>query len=329
MNISIEENKINFTFENDECNISIINAIRRELMNGIKLYALHSSNAEVYSNISSFYTDFLLKNRLSLMPLIYDNIRNKKIEMHLCKDGELNEPFKNETRDIISVTLNDFIIYEVNNEGKKTKIKNEDVFVYPTMEILWLKPQQQIHLKYRELKEGNGYEHAMYQGFRVSKYETTGSNRYGEPSKISMVMESLGRIKEPKDALFIVLNILSQKIENIKKNIMNVASGTNIIMIDERYMQVTITNETFTLNNIIKHYIMTYLDEISNYSSDFTNLFNVSCNQIHPLKTDFKLQIQLYESFNPEIQGEKEFKKIITNACERAIKDINTIISVI
>lgn len=316
---SIQDTNIEFK-TGPKANIAVVNALRRELMSGVEVYALHENNVTVYSNISPFYTEFLVKNRLALMPIIYENINNKRIELHLCDKEDLSKPLKNNTNDNMSVTLDDFRIFEVFDSGDRQTINNDEVFLYPNMEILWLKPDQQIHLKYDGFKKGNGYEHAMYQAFRISEYSTKGSNKYGEPSEISMTMESIGRI-DPTNALFIVLNNLINKVENFRKNIVDIGSGTNIVMIDDHYMQVSVLNENFTLCNIIKHYIVQQLDK---ETDDFTTRFNVSSNQIHPLKKEFKIQIQAYEPY--ELSGEQEFKNIILKACDAVTKDLSDII---
>ena len=321
MNFSIEDNFV--ALNNTKLNIALVNALRRELMNGIDVYAMHEDNATVYVNDSPFYTEFLLKNRLSLMPIIYENVNNKRIEIHLCSPDDLSKPLKNNTIDNLSVTLNEFQVFEVLDNGDRQALSNEEIFLYPNMEVLWLKPYQQIHLKYDGVKRGNGYEHSMYQTFRISNYSMSGSNRYGEPQEITMVMESLGRI-DPINALNSVLNNMINKVENFRKNIIDIGSGTNISMIDDHYMQVILLNESFTLCNIIKYYIMKYLDNMTGNKDDFTRLFNVSSNQTHPLKKEFKIQIQLYEPY--VLNGEQEFKEVILKACDAVIQDLSKLI---
>ena len=321
MSFSIENNIL--ALNNTKLNIALVNALRRELMSGIDVYAMHEENAIMYANDSQFYTEFLLKNRLSLMPIIYENVNNKHIELHLCNSNDLSKPLKNETNENMSVTLSNFQVFEVLDNGDRQALNNEEIFLYPNMEILWLKPYQQIHLKYDGLKRGNGYEHSMYQTFRISSYSMRGSNRYGEPEEITLVMESLGRI-DPTNGLNSVLNNMINKVENFRKNIVDIGSGTNISMIDEHYMQLVLFNETFTLCNIIKYYIMKYLDELTGYKEDFTRLFNVSSNQTHPLKKEFKIQIQLYEPY--ALSGEQEFKKVILKACDAVTQDLTKLI---
>ena len=53
---------------------------------------------------------------------------------------------------------------------------------------------------------------------------------------------------------------------------------------------------------------MKYLDNMTGNKDDFTRLFNVSSNQTHPLKKEFKIQIQLYEPY--ALNGEQEFKEV-------------------
>ena len=321
MNFLIEENTV--SLKNTKINIALVNAIRRELMSGVDVCAMHEDNVTVYSNSSPFYTEFLVKNRLALMPVVYENVNNRRIEMHLCNKEDMSQPLKNNTNSNMSVTLSDFKIFEVLDNGDRNSVEPQEIFLYPNMEIVWLKPQQQIHLKYDGFKKGNGYAHAMYQAFRISNYSAEGNNRYGEPDNITLVMESLGRI-EPVNALNSVLNSIINKIENFRKNIVDIGSGTNINMVDDHYMQLYVLNENFTLCNIIKHYIMQKLDNLTGNKDDFTSLFNVSSNQTHPLKNEFKIQIQLYEPY--ALNGEKEFKNIILAACDAGIKEVSEII---
>lgn len=69
---------------------------------------------------------------------------------------------------------------------------------------------------------------------------------------------------------------------------------------------------------------MQKLDNLTGNKDDFTSLFNVSSNQTHPLKNEFKIQIQLYEPY--ALNGEKEFKNIILSACDAGIKEVSEII---
>ena len=50
MSFSVQENSISIKSES-KINIAVINAIRRELMSGVTVYALHEDNVNVYSNI--------------------------------------------------------------------------------------------------------------------------------------------------------------------------------------------------------------------------------------------------------------------------------------
>ena len=69
---------------------------------------------------------------------------------------------------------------------------------------------------------------------------------------------------------------------------------------------------------------MKILDEQTGYKDDFTRLFNVSSNQTHPLKNEFKIQIQLYEPY--ALNGEQDFKKVILNACNAVTRDLTKLI---
>ncbi len=53
-----------------------------------------------------------------------------------------------------------------------------------------------------------------------------------------------------------VLNNMINKLNNIKNNVIDVGSNTNVVMIDDHYCKFTIMNETFTLCNILKYYIV-------------------------------------------------------------------------
>lgn len=301
-----------------ENNISILNGIRREMMSGIDVYAMHEENATILLNNSPFYSDFLLKNRLPLMPIKYNNVKDKQLELHLCKQDNLSEPLKNKSQNIMQVKLQDFQIFENSDENKK--INPEEVFLYPNMTILWLRPEQEIHLKYNGFKKDNGYNHAMFQNFKITQYDHSGLDKYNNPETTLLSMESIGKI-DAITGFMIVLNKLATKLDSIKNNVVDVGSDTKITKIDDYYFTFSLQNETFTISEILKHYIIKELHKLSNYSSDITSLFNVSANQVHPLKNEIVFQIQLYEPYI--LKGEQEIKNIITVSCNSAIKEIN------
>jgi len=298
-----------------ENNISVVNAIRREMMSGIEVYALHEENATILLNNSPFYSDFLLKNRIPLMPVKYDNVKDKQLELHLCKQDNLSEPLKNITQSNMIVRLKDFQIF-----NQEEKINPEEVFLYPNMTILWLRPDQEIHLKYNGFKKDNGYSHAMFQNFKITQYEHSGLDKYNSPESTFMTMESIGKI-DAFSGFMIVLNKLATKLENIKNNVIDVGSDTKISKIDDYYFTFSLQNETFTISEILKHYIIKELDKLSNAGDNITSLFNVSANQVHPLKNEIVFQIQLYEPYI--LKGEQEIKNVITVACDNAIKELN------
>lgn len=304
-------------------NIALMNGLRRELMSGLDVYALHEENATMYSNISPFYTDFILKNRMALMPVKYESVHNRNIELHLSEKNNFLNPLKNNSQDILNVTLDDFQIIEKDESGNTTNIKPEDVFIFKNMTILWLRPGQQIHLKYSGFKKDNGYTHSMYQNFRIQHYSVYGTNNYGEPEKIKMVMTNIGKL-ETKTSLLMVLNNIITKLNNIKNNVIDVGSSTNIVMIDDHYCKFSVMNETFTVCNILKYYIVKQLHSMLGDSSQaITNFFNVSCNQVHPLKSEFIMQVQLYEPFI--ISGEEQITRTISSAIDNAVEDIEKI----
>lgn len=321
--LSINDNGVEFVSTPNN-NIALINGIRRELMAGLDVYALHEENATVYSNVSPFYTDFILKNRMALMPVKYENVNERNIELHLSEKNNFLKPLKNTTEENLNVTLNDFQIIETDSEGNVKNLDPGDIFIFKNMTILWLRPGQQIHLKYSGFKKDNGYAHAMYQNFRIQHYSVYGSNNYGEPEKIKMKLTNIGKM-QTSQSLSMVLNNMINKLNNIKNNVIDVGSNTNVVMIDDHYCKFTIMNETFTLCNILKYYIVKQFESMLDAENKIklTNFINVSSNQVHPLKSEFVMQVQLYEPFL--IDGEEQMKNTISNAIDYAVEDITKI----
>jgi len=328
--IQINDNTIEFTTTHNT-NVSIVNAIRRELMSGIEVYALHKDNAIVHINDSLFYTEFLITNRIPMIPINYEIVKNKKLQFYLCNQDNINEPLINNTNSVMHVTLQYFKIMD-----EKTEYKPDEIFVYPNMEVCWLRPNQKLHLMYDGLKQGNGYEHAMYQNFRINKYtfnpekenesikeqQDYEKTSYGDPASIKMEMESLGKIN-PKTAIMLVLNNIINKINNFMQEINDIGSKTNITMIDDKYAEVIVVDETYTLCNILKYYCIKTIDSMSNNTNNPANYFNIACNEKHPLKKEFILKIQTYDTL--DISGKIEFTNIINEACNNAIEDISNI----
>jgi DNA-directed RNA polymerase alpha subunit len=106
-NLIIKDDQINFELNNnsEQIHISLANAIRRSIISNVYTYAIDINKTIFFENTSMLNDEFL-NHRLSLIPIISDqiNINYENILISLKK--------KNDEEEMINVYVKDFICTE-------------------------------------------------------------------------------------------------------------------------------------------------------------------------------------------------------------------------
>lgn len=287
--------QINFQINsNDELKVSFINALRRILLTNIPIYGISEKKTQFTKN-SSMLDNLFLSHRLYLSPIINDdNLDIENINISLDK--------KNNSEDIISVYLNDFIV----KNGEEI-IDNKNFFKYPNILFAKLKPNQEIILN-TKLHKGTAkdlgaglspvctaFYHFVYDknSDDENRERVFDKDKNDNPSKYNFTIESCGNY-EPKQLMNKSFEVLKQKLNSIKDDLIN-KSGEKVELIKSPIVldaiDINIKNENETIGNLLTKYMIN--DELK-YCG-----YNIP----HPLKSLLVIRISMNDNSKEAISN--------------------------
>jgi len=252
-NIEKDEDEITFTINSqNKFKTGFINGLRRTMISDIPINSISTEKINFINNTCMFDNEFL-KHRLGLV-----SIRNNTLED--LDDVLLSIDKTNTTDEMISVYMSDFTVTQ-----RDKPIKNEEIIKYPKTLLTKLKPSQHLKLD-TTLQIGIGREDARFSpvstAFYHFEYDDDERNYKKDtqkyPLKYIFTIESSGQL-EPKQILLTSINLLQNRLNNIKNDINNKSgkftefkkSPTKLDAID-----IHLINETDTVGNLLTQYIM-------------------------------------------------------------------------
>lgn len=311
--------------------ISLINGIRRSMMCDIEVYCVDMDQTIFYENTSVTDNEFLNK-RLHLTPILsdFDDVIYENIRIE-CK-------MKNNTQDITSVYVKDFIIKDEND-----KIINKNFFAFPDILFTRLKPNQVISFETRLKKDNSQFGGAAYnptctcvhtfemdenavkdkikelalnetesKSFMLDDaYQIYKKNNVGNPLVYKFNIESVGHL--PPNKIFTEgIQMLKARILNAK-NEMNTKNSEKITITKNKksddVFDVVFMYENDTLGNIL-----------SEYMSEDPEIKYVGYRLPHPQKYEMHMKISL-EKENTKENIAKKYLETMT----KIIKILDTI----
>lgn len=272
-NIETEDNTITFKLKNIDNTVPIpfANALRRIMMAEIKTVGIDKDSINIIYNKSVLNNDFI-KERLSLLPIKHtDKFNDYNIKINI----------ENTDLDIKEIYARDIEVYD-----NKTKVKPEDIFVYPDALFTKLKFKNKLNveakLKLSTTKnDGSVFNPTAISIYRFEKdqekikkmlstfkteeekleFELGESERYykkndyEQPECYEFEVESIGGLK-PNKIIEKGLEELKNKLLELKENIKE-KNTTKVIKLNSPHMRdaidYKILNEDDTLGNIVTY----------------------------------------------------------------------------
>lgn len=325
----LSSNDISLSMKIDDIDLSIVNALRRIILSEIPNVAFafdpydsSKSDITIYSNTSSLHNEFLA-HRLSLIPLCFDE---STIDTYDKKKYRFVLKKQNTTSDIISVTTNDFDIYDETNvkypETFKKKIfpmnpitknhilitklkpnlydqtKGEDIDIecYASVNIAkeharWCPVSKCTFHNALDLKAIENIrktiEPSLMNKFEtLDKYRYFKKNKYDEPNSFEFEIDSECRMT-PKYLLKKAFDILLNKISNFSESLPNLDIESSEITDNMFIIRI---HDTHTLLNVLQSMIFNNTFRGVNPSNN--PLEFIGYNQPHPLDTIMILKLK-------------------------------------
>lgn len=223
---------INFNIKGKDVNFSLVNAIRRVLLQEIPLYKI--DNIKIDKNTTCYTNDYL-SERLEQ----YDDILKSK-ENYIDENNEYKYEkqdiyinIKNDSSDIMNVTSDNIDVY-IDDKQIKNPYKEKVLLVK-------LKKDQELILK-GEYILGKGMYHGKYTGIKVDLYEEVNENSYNFAYK-SLCMLST------KELLSKAINIIIKKLENIEILVGQKYNNSTLNNLEK--IEIILEDETHTMGNLI------------------------------------------------------------------------------
>ena len=305
--------------------VSFVNALRRVILSDIETVAFNTdeylnSDLKILTNTTPLHNEFIL-HRLGLIPInITDTVdfNTSKYKFILNKE--------NTTNDIISVTTEDFEVYdtETNTRLDTTEFFPVDNITGEYILLLKLKPSisfqkagEKIHIEGKASKS-TGSKNARFspascvihtyvfdevkfndaikeknitniERFKIEEGERYfKTNENDEPSEFNFTIESVG-IYEPEIIFKNSLNVLAKKILNLKNNVSRIIEE-NAVIETVSVIQSLETMEAFTI--VVENETHTLGNLIQSYLSLHPDINFCAYRNPHPLieKIEFKIQ---------------------------------------
>lgn len=226
------DNYINFNIKGKDVNFSLVNAIRRVLLQEIPLYKI--DNIKIDKNTTCYPNDYL-SERLEQ----YDDVLKSK-ENYIDENNEYKYEkqdiyinIKNDSSDIMNVTSDNIDVY-IDDKQIKNPYKEKVLLVK-------LKKDQELILK-GEYILGKGMYHGKYTGIKVDLYEEVNENSYNFAYK-SLCMLST------KELLSKAINIIIKKLENIEILVGQKYNNSTLNNLEK--IEIILEDETHTMGNLI------------------------------------------------------------------------------
>jgi DNA-directed RNA polymerase alpha subunit len=337
--ISIDNKKAQFIIK--DVDVSIVNSLRRIILSEIPNIAFafdphkEENDIKMHVNTCGLHNE-ILGHRISLIPLCFDedeveNFQPEKYRFVLKK--------KNTGHEIMSVTTNDFEIYNEDNVRYDARFKNK---IFPT------NPITKDHILITKLKAnlydtskgeevdieavaslGIAKNHARWipastctyfnvidekaakqaeasvppaelnKFHHLDRYRLFKKNKYDEANEFEFTIESECRLS-PNYLFLKALSILKSKVAEF---ISRVTSNTYEVITSNGMHMIQITNETHTLVNVLQAVI--YNNTFRETTPTANPLEFIGFHQSHPLDNKMVLKIK----FKDETADLKDFLK--------------------
>lgn len=300
-------------FELVDTNADFANCIRRFLLDEINVYSMDVNEDNITTDDRFILSDLLKKN-IELIPF------TQKINESECKDLTMSMEIVNTTDEIITVYSGDILVSD-----KKNKTLDNEKYFSSNIPIINLRSGKTLKIKDINIVNGCAkmdagkfcllsnlsYEILDIKPLNENKYSKTGqSSLVSNPAHFKFSYKTHRNI-EPQKVMIMCCNHITNRLENLLKEMGNIKNDTNIYFSDLINVETTgefklfhLKGEYWTIANVISRYCYIIFKEIKFVCSSI----------IHPSTEESIVKIDHTEP-----------AKIITSAIKAILSDIATV----
>lgn len=243
---------LKITFQGDEMDPSLVNAIRRILMGELRTYSL-MDNFTIHANTTMFNDEYL-ETRINMIPIFLKDPKNikildEKLVFKICEDGKPNEALVN-TGDL-DLMIKAHMLQVYDQYGNRVDMDIKDLIPYDFI-LLKMRKGEKFHMSV-EVSDGIGRNHTSWKScIATYKFEnpvSTGEkkvsgknpitkeshesiadkrgyskNRWENPKNISLTLKSNGHY-ETEDCFLMALDTLEENLLSFRVLVDNPARG--------------------------------------------------------------------------------------------------------
>ena len=308
------------SFEINNIDLAIVNGLRRTILTDIPIPGVIGEKLDkdeptvnIIINTGALHNEFII-HRIGLIPIclteeeieIYED-NSLKIELNVNNDG--NKTLNVKTSDI-KATMND----EELSEKKLKELFPPNKVSNDTILITRLRPGEHLHFKAnvvkRTARDNASFNPVSLSNFtfiedpsEASKYDNIldkercyYKNKYGDPNKFRFDIEYININVGPKYLIPKSLDIMIEKLNNIRQELVNLDASTKIKLQQfqdiEGCYEFIIENEDDTIGNVIQSFLHNKYIREKNKFNDTTCVYaGYICP--HPLKQLMIVRITL------------------------------------
>jgi DNA-directed RNA polymerase subunit L len=339
----------NHTFEIHNVDLAIVNGIRRTILTDVPNTGVIGENIDkeeptckVIVNTGALHNEIII-HRIGLIPIC---LEEDEIENYEDNSIQLELNVKNEGVKIESITTKNLKATRngVNISDKElstifpaNKVSNDHIL------ITRLRTGEHLHLEANVVKR-TGRHNASFNPVSLCNFSYIQDpseaskktsvldkercyykNKYGDAIAFKFDIEHINPNITPKYLIPKSLEIIIQKLNNLRENLININDPTNSVKIKQfqdiqNSYEFLIDNEDDTLGNIIQSHIHNkYIREKNKFNSTISCLY-VGYICPHPLKYLMILRITLEEETEKTV-----FISFLEDACRSVINELNKV----
>jgi DNA-directed RNA polymerase subunit L len=338
------------SFEINNIDLAIINGIRRVILTDIPIPGIigekldnDDPSVDIVINNGALHNEIII-HRIGLIPIC---LKEEEIETYEDNSIQIELNVKNTTNKTIDVRTNN--ITATRNSVNISSEELNDIFPANKISkdyilITRLRTGEHLHFKAKIVKR-KSRDNASFSPVSLSNFSyiqdpkeadkkqnildkerSYYKNKYGDPVRFKFDIESINHNIGPKYLISKSIDIIINKLENLKKEL-NSETSTKVKIQQFQEIEGTyefiIEDEDDTLGNIIQSYVHSkYIRENSKFKD------NILCTYIgyicpHPLKSLMILRISLENLSDPK--NSKTFALFLEENCSVIIDELTNI----